>query len=183
MSLLCDALRGLQFLHSQSYIHRDVKPQNISMYANHAVLLDLGSATRLSSPTATLSATPGRFGTIEYLAPEFEKSEYGTAADVWALGVSAFELLYRYHPFRHSKNPWRAGAEYLQPAFRQQEQMAVQLLRSSKDGVGGVILRMLRYQWSEINSAMRISATRALEFPCWDALDESYSPPRKLAKK
>jgi serine/threonine protein kinase len=122
-ALIRDALLGLKFLHDNSWLHRDVKPQNIGVLPGsppRAVLLDVGQAWVLNSGSS-LRATPGCCGTLNYLAPECEMTEYDHTADIWPMGVIGFELTYGHHPFRFAKNPWRPGEvhEQMRPAFHQ----------------------------------------------------------------
>ena len=124
-----DALLGLKFLHDNCWLHRDVKLQNIGVLPGsppRAILLDVGQAKFLDSGS-TLPATPGRSGTVNYLAPEREMSEHDHAVDVWPMGVIGFELICGHHPFKFAANPWRPGEEYeqIRPAFHQRYQKAI----------------------------------------------------------
>ncbi len=119
-ALFHDALLGLQFLHANHWLHGDIKPQNIGIIGAppRAVLLDLGSAMRLELD-ALIPPTPGRGGTIWYLAPEREMQAYNHLVDVWAMGTMGYELTYGYLPWKFSLNPWRPGEdnERLRPVF------------------------------------------------------------------
>ena len=73
--LLGDILRGLDFMHSHSYAHRDIKMCNIMMRdrAGPAVIIDYGFASKVSKDVKpkTIAGTPG------YLAPElFRKAHW-----------------------------------------------------------------------------------------------------------
>lgn len=83
---------ALAALHRAGYLHGDVKPGNIMLAPNgHATLIDLGFARRPGS-LLSFEALPG---TPNYLAPELCGRNFvdTPAADVFALGVTAFELL------------------------------------------------------------------------------------------
>ncbi len=71
MHLFLDALKGVRFLHENNWLHGDLKPANIGIYGDRAVLLDLGG-TKPFSATKKVPHTPGVGGTIVYLAPEQE---------------------------------------------------------------------------------------------------------------
>lgn len=74
-------------------LHRDVKPANLVLTPLGDVkLLDFGNAraecASRESKTSTLT-----YGTIAYMAPERFWGEDGPAADVYSLGITAFEML------------------------------------------------------------------------------------------
>jgi serine/threonine-protein kinase len=89
MAQIADALSAL---HREDYVHGDVKPGNIMLEPNgRAVLIDLGFARQ----PGTLPFGDGLPGTPNYLAPELCRRTFvdTAAADVFALGVTAYELL------------------------------------------------------------------------------------------
>ena len=85
--------RAVAALHAAGWVHGDVKPGNIRLDAQgKAILVDLGFARRIGTARAPLG-TPG------YLAPE--RTDGGpprTAADLFALGVTLYEMLTGGHP-------------------------------------------------------------------------------------
>jgi serine/threonine protein kinase len=89
-----DIGEGLDYAHSRSIIHRDVKPQNILISASEgAVLTDFG-LTRALEDTARLTAAGSIVGTPQYIPPEVWNGEpAGPAADQYALGCIFFEAL------------------------------------------------------------------------------------------
>ena len=92
---------GLQGLHANNIIHRDIKIENILMSdlsVNSKVRLgDLGSAVLLQSPNDT---TKFRIGTPGFIAPEIIMGvPYGFKVDVWSLGCLMHALLVALPPF------------------------------------------------------------------------------------
>lgn len=96
MRQICE---GVQFMHSKSILHLDMKPENIlclSRTGNRIKLIDFGLARKLE-PRKKLQVL---FGTPEFVAPEvvnFEQIGYGT--DMWSVGVICYVLLSGLSPF------------------------------------------------------------------------------------
>ena len=101
LHLAAEAGYAVQVLHDAGLIHRDVKPSNLLLDAGRtptAVLVaDLGSAKQLADASGLTVTT----GTPAYMAPEqaFQRGGFDGRADVYALGVVAFELLTGHKPF------------------------------------------------------------------------------------
>ena len=89
---------GLMFMHSKNILHRDIKPQNIFMSARDILKLgDFGISKDLG--TTTLAKT--YLGTPYYMAPEIcQGARYGKKADIWALGVTLYEMATNNKPFQ-----------------------------------------------------------------------------------
>ena len=107
MRLLYDALLGVNFMHKNGWLHGDLKPGNIGVRGTgEAVLLDLGGATWVPAGT---SLKPKIGGTPGYLSPERDLEQLDASADIWSMGLVAFQLLYDDHPWRMYRegNPWR----------------------------------------------------------------------------
>jgi len=109
--VLREVARALAYAHTHGIVHRDVKPENILLGEDAVLVADFGVAKALAGalihdgPEATDSqavTTAGvALGTPAYMAPEQLVADPGTdhRADLYALGVVAYELLTGAHPF------------------------------------------------------------------------------------
>jgi len=89
---ICEILLGLEYLHSQGILYRDLKPENCLLDASgHLRLTDFG----LSKENLTTSTLFQSFvGTVLYLSPEMIRREgHGLALDFYCLGCLLYVLL------------------------------------------------------------------------------------------
>ncbi|WP_100350179.1 Stk1 family PASTA domain-containing Ser/Thr kinase [Luteimicrobium subarcticum] len=102
LALLEEVLEALAAAHRVGLVHRDVKPENVLLTEEGRVkLTDFGLARAVTEVTATATGTV--LGTVAYLSPEVITSGQGdTRADVYAVGVLAYEMLLGRHPHRGS---------------------------------------------------------------------------------
>lgn len=100
VSLLAPVASAIDYAHSMGVVHRDVKPTNILIGKNREpVLSDFGLA-RMMESTERLTVSGMIMGTPEYMAPEqCEGDEPRAAADIYSLGVVAYEMLTGRVPF------------------------------------------------------------------------------------
>lgn len=89
----------LNYCHKSGITHRDVKPENVMLTSlsddAFCKVIDFGLATPYKGRVKEFA------GTVSYLAPELAiaQSGFSMAADMWAVGVTAFELLAGITPF------------------------------------------------------------------------------------
>ena len=99
---MCNVLDALHYLHSRGVVHRDVKPSNIMIENGKSVkLMDLGIARMNGGNNYSRF---GFIGTPQYAAPEQilrdkEHMELTARTDIYALGITFYELLTGVNPF------------------------------------------------------------------------------------
>ncbi|HEU4722149.1 MAG TPA: protein kinase [Gemmatimonadaceae bacterium] len=108
VSIMKDVARALAYAHERGVVHRDIKPQNILLAGGAATVTDFGVAKALSSAqrsgegrSATLTDAGTSLGTPLYMAPEQAAADPDVdhRADIYAFGVTAYEMLVGDPPF------------------------------------------------------------------------------------
>ncbi len=94
---------ALSYAHAHGVVHRDIKPENVLLSGSHAVVTDFGVAKAVDAATGstTLTNVGIALGTPTYMAPEQAAANPATdhRADLYALGVVAYEMLAGRTPF------------------------------------------------------------------------------------
>ena len=106
-NIIIDMATGLEHVHESGFMHLDFKPENVLVTRNASVrLADFDLALPIPKSPKKLAKNPG---TPAYMAPEqLMREPVDQRADIFAFGVSAYELLTNYKPF-----PGDSAAEIL----------------------------------------------------------------------
>src|SRR5690606_26828172 len=99
-SYLREIASALDYAHRRGIVHRDIKPDNILINSEGYTLMSDFGIAKLLSGESKLTATGGMVGTPAYMAPEqAQGGEVGPAADIYALGVVAYEMITGKQPY------------------------------------------------------------------------------------
>ncbi len=110
LAVMTDVCNAVGHLHDQHRVHRDIKPSNILIDRDgNAFVTDFGLSRELAARPGVLREGGANIaGTPAYMAPEMFEGQISAKSDVYALGVTAFELLTGEAPFHGSLDEIRA---------------------------------------------------------------------------
>ena len=107
--IMRDVASALAYAHERGVVHRDIKPDNILLTKHHALVADFGVAKAIAASTTTpeasglagITSMGVALGTPAYMAPEQALADPAIdyRADLYALGVTAYEMLTGNTPF------------------------------------------------------------------------------------
>lgn len=97
-----DLILGIEYLHAQGVVHRDIKPDNLLLTDDDVLkIVDFGVSEMFEKPEDMRTAKSA--GSPAFLPPELCIAKHGdvsgTAADIWSMGVTLYCLRYGYIPF------------------------------------------------------------------------------------
>ena len=125
---------ALDYAHRQGVVHRDLKPSNVMIdREGNAFLTDFGIA-RSSGGDRDLTGTGLMIGTPGYMAPEQARGDGSAdkAADLYSLGVMAFEILTGSPPYEH-ENGFEVILAHMNSAVPRASERAADLPKSVDD--------------------------------------------------
>ena len=146
VSILRDVARALAYAHAEGVVHRDVKPDNVMLSGDAAVVTDFGiakavSAALIEAGGSTITQAGSVIGTPAYMAPEQGMGDPATdhRADIYSFGCLAYEVFVGKPPF--------AGSTTFQVIAAQMGTAAKSISDSRADvpaAVAGLIARCLQ---------------------------------------
>ena len=93
-----DMLSALSYAHEHGVVHRDIKPDNVLLTGQHAMVADFGVAKAISAatnPGSSLTSLGVALGTPAYMSPEQAAADPATdhRSDLYSVGAVAYEML------------------------------------------------------------------------------------------
>ena len=111
--LAADIADGIDLLHRQHILHRDLRSHNVLLYILEgrlrAKLSDFGLSTvKNSVRTTTTKTTTNSAGTLAWMAPELHNPDghSSAASEIYSYGVTLWELVTREIPFKNASSPY-----------------------------------------------------------------------------
>ena len=102
LRIATEVASALDYAHRRGTVHRDIKPENILLHDGAALVADFGIALAVQQAGGQRMTQTGlSLGTPQYMAPEQASGDpnIDLRADVYALGVVAYEMLLGEPPF------------------------------------------------------------------------------------
>ncbi|KAK4588408.1 hypothetical protein RGQ29_019410 [Quercus rubra] len=187
---------GLEFLHSNSIVHCDIKCHNILVTNDGVKIADLGCARELDDVS---SADLAIAGTPVFMAPEVARGEQqGFPADVWALGCTMIEMA-------TGRAPWPGVSDPVSALYRigysgEVPEVPNFMSKQAKDFLGMCLKRDPMERWSasellnhsfleepkfqlkEVNSFDSDTPTCVLDKGFWESMEEPETNPSTTYK-
>jgi len=155
-TIIKQVLSGLEYIHKNEIVHRDIKLENLLMtIKNNEIIVkisDFGFAKRCHE----LNLDDEPCGTPLYVAPEVIKMEgYGPPIDIWSAGVLFYILFVGYAPFFHEEQIV-LFRKIKKGAFKFHDEYWKNISQESKDLISKMIV---------VDSYKRLNASEALLHP------------------
>jgi len=97
LSMMIDIARGMAYLHSLNFIHRDLKSVNILIASNNRLKISDFGSSRVLDLNNKMTAT---LGTLSWIPPEiFNDEKYSQSADVYSFAIVMWEIMTKKIPY------------------------------------------------------------------------------------
>jgi len=147
---MAELLEALDTVHQCGFAHRDVKPDNVVIgRAGHIKLLDFGlcksdlpgadESPRRSAEAQAPQARTARaraksvVGTPQYMAPEAYMGKCGADADIWSVGIIAFECLAGVVPFHAGRMEGAEAIKVIRQKVEKHAEVLAERLQKTRD--------------------------------------------------
>jgi calcium/calmodulin-dependent protein kinase I len=150
-------LETLKVQHRNGSVHRNLKPDNILLNGQSAMIADYGLATQfMYTDTGERLMLTERCGTSAYVAPEIlNKRPYDTQVDMWGVGIIAYMSLAGYPPFA-DEDKQVLFSMISKAAYTFNPQDWASISRSAKRFISSLL---------HVDPGVRMTAEEALEHP------------------
>ncbi|MFN7939732.1 MAG: protein kinase [Bryobacteraceae bacterium] len=140
MQIMEQVAEGLDHAHRNGVVHRDVKPANMMVLPDRSVkIMDFGIALVTQVAGSRLTKTGTIPGTLKYMAPEqFRGATNDPLSDIFAYGVTYYELLSGVHPFDGPTQP-----AIMYNILSGEPRPLHEILTGCPDGLSEIIMRCL----------------------------------------
>jgi serine/threonine protein kinase len=136
-NMALDIAHGMEYLHMNKILHRDLKLHNLLLNQNKRVkIADFGSSIVLSEEKQKVR---GNFGTFGFIAPEvYEEKEYAEKSDVFSYGICIWQII-----TKSASNPFRNEDDYYSKVTAEEFPASVKLA-CEKAGCTPALARIVR---------------------------------------
>lgn len=140
LRIIKEAAKGLAHAHKNNMIHRDIKPDNIMMTKNGEIkVADFGLVKSTDVEKDLGLSRSMLMGTPHYMAPEqFEGAPPDPRVDVYALGVTFYELITGKRPFEG-----KTAFKVMEAHLRQRPKKPEEIVKNIHPEISRIILKML----------------------------------------
>ncbi len=117
VDIMLQLTSALNCAHSNNIVHRDIKPDNIFIMTDGTIKLGDFGIAQIEKIRSHLTNTNEVVGSVHYMAPEIAQGKPATfKSDIYAMGVTFFELLTGHLPFEKS-NPVDVAVSQVKDKF------------------------------------------------------------------